>query len=210
MGQVVQDYSMMLRQLVLSLLLVLPTIGLPARSPLAILAPNPEISKAAADSCDAKVQLLEAYAGPGTRQTSLSEEELNSYFALVASPHYHPSLKSVLLTFKDGRVVAVASIDFDRLNFSSTQFLNGLMRSLLTGVHTLMVSGDAVSGKGKANFNLEESRFDAVALPNLLVSEIISTVGLKQKPPFDPMQPSALPYHIQKIDVRSGYIVLYQ
>lgn len=202
---------MMSRQLVLSLFLVLPTIGLPARSPLAMLAPNPEISKAAADRCAAKIRLLEAYAGPGTRQTiSLSEEEMNSYLALVVGPNYHPSLKSVLLTFNDGRVVAVASIDFDRLNFSSTQFLNGLMRSLLTGVHTLMVSGDAVSGKGKANFNLEESRFDAVALPNLLVSEIISTVGLKQKPPFDPMQPSALPYHIQKVDVRSGYIVLYQ
>jgi len=202
---------MMLRQLVLSWLLVMPTMGWQARSSIAMMAPNPEISKAAADSCDAKVRLLEANAGTGKRQTiSLSEEEMNSYLALVIGPNYHPSLKSVLLRFNDGRVVAVATIDFDHLNFSSTQFLNGLIRSLLTGMHTLMVSGNAVSGEGKANFNLGEARIDTVALPNILVAEIISAVGRKQQPPFDPMQPTPLPYHIQKIDVRSRYIVLYQ
>jgi len=35
-------------------------------------------------------------------------------------------------------------------------------------------------------------------------------VGRKQDPPFDPMQPSKMPYEIQKVDVHSGYIVVYQ
>jgi len=42
------------------------------------------------------------------------------------------------------------------------------------------------------------------------VEEIISTVGKRQKPPFDPMQPSQMPYGIQKVETGQGYITVYQ
>jgi hypothetical protein len=176
--------------------------------------PAAGISEAAAQSCQAKVESIEAYgnaADPAKKQTTrLSETEVNSYLAIVLSPLYHPSLRSILLKFDEGRLQGTVSIDFDRLEFHSTQFLNSLFRKMLTGVHTLKVRGNLVSNAGKAYFKLEDARFDDMTLPNLLVSEIISAVGRKQNPPFDPMQPSALPYRIQKVEVHPGYIRIYQ
>jgi hypothetical protein len=196
--------------------MALPAAGSVALRPHAMQSPNsaPGISKAAAQSCEAKVERIQAYGGatdPAKKQTArLSETEFNSYLAIVLSPQYHPSLRSIQLKFDEGRLQATANVDFERLQFQSTQFLSSLLRKLLSGVHTLKVTGGLVSDAGKAYFKLEDARFDNMTLPNLLVSEIISAVGRKQNPPFDPMQPSALPYRIQKVEVHSGYIMIYQ
>jgi hypothetical protein len=177
-------------------------------------APSPGISKSAADSCDAKVKRLEAYDTAGNfsihQTTQFSEAEWNSYLAITLKPNYHPSLKELILKFDEGRLQAVATIDFNHLNFSSTQFLSGLIRSLLTGIHALTVRGSLLSDAGKASFQLEEARFDTITLPNLLVVEIISAVGRRQDPPFDPTQPNNLPYHIIKAEVHQGYVLIYQ
>lgn len=185
-------------------------------NPLAMQSSSPvgDITKAAADSCDAKISRLEAYDAahnPAVRQTTrFSEAEWNSYLAIVLKPNYHPSLKEIRLKFEEGRLQAVATIDFDSLNFSSTKSLNNLMRSMLTGVHALTVWGRLISDAGKANFQLDEARFDTITMPNLLVVEIMSAVGRRQDPPFDPTQPNNLPYNILKVEVHSGYIVVYQ
>jgi hypothetical protein len=209
------DRCFMLRILLWSCL-ALPAASSVALRLLAMQSPNSAagISKAAAQSCQAKVERIQAYgnaADPAKKQTTrLSEAEINSYLAIVLSPQYHPSLKSILLKFDEARIQGTASIDFDRLQFHSTQFLNSLFRKILTGVHTLKVRGNLVSNAGKTYFNLEDARFDDITPPNLLVSEIISAVGRKQNPPFDPMQPSVLPYRIQKVEVHSGYVTIYQ
>jgi len=180
-------------------------------------APEAGAAKREADSCDAKVRRLQAYIDNpippgkvGSQATTLTENELNSYFDLVLRPQYHPSLKGIRFKLSESRLQSYAVLDFDRLELDSTQFLTGLIRKLLSGVHSLTILGGIVSGSGKASFRLEEASFDGVALPNLLVSEIISAVGRKQNPPFDPMQPSALPYGIQRVELHSGRLVVYQ
>lgn len=206
------------RLLTLSCLVTL-TAGLPAGISIAkqSTAPARGISKAAADSCDAKIKRLEAYAATaipaaniGKQMTRLSENELNSYFDLVLRPLYHPCLKSLRFVISEARVQASANIDFDHLELNNSPLLAGLLRTLLSGEHSMTVMGAVISGDGKANFRLDEAHFDSLTLPNLLVSEIISAVGRKQNPPLDPMQPSTLPYQIQKVDLHSGYIVAYQ
>jgi hypothetical protein len=172
------------------------------------------ISQAAAVSCDAKVKRLEAFEAaqnPALKQaTQFSEDEWNSYLAIMLSPFYHPCLREIRLKFEESRLRADASIDFNRLNFNSTQMLNNLVRAMLTGVHSLAAVGSMVSGDGKARFQLEEARFDGIGLPNFLVVEILSAVGRKQQPPFDPTQPNDLPYHISRIELHSGFIIIHQ
>ena len=186
------------------------------RDPLAMQSSNPVagITKAAADSCGAKIKRLEDYDAAhnsAVRQsTRFSEAEWNSYLAIVLKPNYHPCLKDIQLKFDEGKLQAVATVDFDSLSFSSTKSLNNLIRSMLTGVHVLTVWGRLSSDAGKANFQLEEARFDTIALPNLLVNEILGAVGRRQNPPFDPTQPNNLPYHILKVEVHSGYVVVNQ
>lgn len=198
------------------LCLILPALALPAGSraqnQTKILPAG--VSKAAAASCDAKVKRMEDYTparGRGGKfETRLTESEMNSYLAVDLSPSYHPCLKSIVLKFQEARLQAVASIDFDRLQLNSTQLISGLIKSMLTGVHTLTVVGGLIADGGKANFRLDQAQFDSISFPNLLVTEIISMVGRKQNPPFDPMQPTELPYHIQRVEVHAGYLLIVQ
>lgn len=196
--------------------LLMPAMNLVAARAYAYQAPGSGtgISRAAAQSCDAKVKRMEAFDaaadGGKSLSTRLTQSELNSYLAIVLSPGYHPSLRSILLSFDEGRLQAAARVDFDRLDLGNNPLLRSLARKMLSGIHELKVTGSLISDAGKANFKLDEASFDGVALPNALVAEIISAVGRKQNPPFDPMQPSPLPYHIQKVDVHAGYIMVYQ
>ena len=174
----------------------------------------PATSKAATDRCDSKLKALENYAAhpkSGRVQTmQFSEEEVNSYLELDLSSQYHSCLKRLTLKFEEDKLQAAVTVDFDRLGGTSTRFLPKLLGFMLSGVHIITARGRLVSGNGKASFRLEQARFDNTTLPNALVEEIISAVGRKQNPPFDPLQPSQLFYGIQRIDVHIGYILVYQ
>jgi len=180
-------------------------------------APAPGITRAAADACDIKVRKLQANAAAsvppekvGTRATRLSETELNSYFEIILRPQYHPSLRSIRFTLGESQLSATAAIDFDHLQIKSAQFWAGLVSKMFTGVHYLAIRGAVLSGDGKGSFRLDEAQFDGMTLPNLLVAEIISAVGRRQNPPFDPIQPSVLPYGIRKVELRKAEMIVYQ
>ena len=175
--------------------------------------PAPKSSKAASDSCSAKVKAMEAWAAqPDPKQhqtTRITEVEINSYLALDLKAKFHPCLTSLQLTFGEKHLSGTAGIDFDNLGMSAKGVAK-LLASLLSGKHQLSVSGVLVTGAGKGSFQLGEARFDGNLLPNFIVSEIITAVGRKQRPPFDPLQPSQMLYAIDKVDVHAGYIIVYQ
>jgi hypothetical protein len=177
-------------------------------------AAKPAITRAAADRCNLKLKSLEGFAAhrkAGQKQTTqLTEDEMNSYLELDLRPHYHPCLKTLSLAFEENMLQAVAAIDFDHLGSTSSRLLPKLLSYMLSGAHTMTARGRLLSGNGKASFRLEQARFDNSTLPRALVEEIISAVGRKQNPPFDPMQPSALFDDIEKVEVHSGYILVYQ
>jgi hypothetical protein len=176
--------------------------------------PAETITKAAAARCNAKLKELEDFAAHRKagqiKTTQFSQEEVNSYLALELSPKYHPCLKSLTFIFEEDRLQGVASIDFDRLGKTSSKVLPKLLSFMLSGVHRLTAIGKLVSGNGKASFRLEQARFDESTLPKALVEEIITAVGRKQNPPFDPLQPSELFDGIQKVDVHAGYLLVHQ
>ena len=171
-------------------------------------------SKAAAEQCNLKLKNLENFAAKrksGQKQTTrFLEGEVNSYLALDLSLKYHPCLKSLVMTFEENAMQAVAAIDFDRLGNTSIKFLPKLISFMFSGTHTLTAQGQLLSKNGYANFHLEKARFDNSTLPKSLVEEIITAVGRKQNPPFDPLQPSEMPYGIKEVDVHPGYIIVYQ
>jgi hypothetical protein len=176
--------------------------------------PRPEISAQAAQSCSTKVKALQEFETarrkPGTQTTHVSQEEINSYLALDLSSKYHPSLKGLTLTLGQDQLEGEALIDFDGLGTGSSKLLSRLMTFMLSGIHTLNAKGKLVAQEGMAKFVLDEAHFDGNTIPRFLVEEIISAVGRKQKPPFDPLQPSRMPYKIEKVEVKSGYVLIYQ
>ena len=174
----------------------------------------PGISKAAAESCSAKVEKLEAFAAKadpaGKQTTRFTQDEINSYLALDLSANYNPCLKSLTLVFEEGGLRSDATIDFDRLGMSSNKLLGRIMASMLSGTHELSVNGKLIAQAGKAHFQLEEARFDKASLPSFLVEEIVTAVARRQRPPFDPMQPTQMPYKIDKVELHPAYIVVHQ
>ena len=177
-------------------------------------APAAAISKAAAERCDKKLKALqdfaEALSSSRKQTTRFTEDEVNSYLALELSPEFHPCLKSLQMTFEERNLRGVASIDFDKLGTTSTKFMPRLLSKVFSGTHRLDARGSLLSRNGKANFRLDQARFDNTKLPKSLVEEIITAVGKRQNPPFDPLQPSKLPYRIEEVDVHQGYITVYQ
>jgi hypothetical protein len=171
-------------------------------------------TRAAADKCDSKLRELENFAvkrKSGAKNTTrFSENEINSYLAFHLSKKYHPSLKSLSVTFEENKLQTVASVDFDRLGTASTAFMPKIIAFLFSGTHIIDAHGQLISNKGNAHFLLERARFDENVLPKSIVEGIITAVGRKQDPPFDPLQPSKMPYEIKEVDVHPGYIVVYQ
>jgi hypothetical protein len=177
-------------------------------------APGPKISQKASDSCARKVKALDAWAARpnrrGRQTTRLSEEEINSYLALELKAKFHPCLTSLQFVLGEKHLSGAAGIDFDKLGMSASKTITKMLAHLFSGKHKLSVAGILITEGGKGNFQLEEARFDGSLLPNFMVSEIITAVGRKQRPPFDPLQPSQMPYAIEKVEVHRGYIVIYQ
>jgi hypothetical protein len=172
------------------------------------------ISKAAADKCGKKIKSLQEFGislNPQEKKTTeISQDEANSYLALELSSKFGASLKSLLMTFEEGRMQIAADIDFDALGTQSGKGSEKLMAAMISGIHKLTATGKLNAENGEAYFRLDEARFDARVLPNFLIEEIITAVGRRQNPPFNPLQPSIMPYHIQKVDVRAGTVVIHQ
>ncbi len=171
-------------------------------------------SRAAAKRCGSKLEKLESFAEnrkPAQSQTTkFTEDEINSYLALNLSARYHPSLQKLVVEFEDNRLEATATVDFDRLGTASTGMLPKLISLMFSGIHTIAADGRLVAIDKKAHFKLAQALFDGRALPKPMVEAIISAVGRKQNPPFDPLQPSEMPYEIDKVEVHREYIMVYQ
>jgi hypothetical protein len=191
------------------LLLLVPFSG--ARSPSN---PPAAVSKAAAAACSAKVQKLQDFAADperGKKQTTrFSQAELNSYLAFELSSKYHPSLKSLEIQLQEAKLEGTAAIDFDQLGMASKGMMGKLVAKLFSGVHNLRIRGQLHAEGGQAYLVLDEAHFDDTSLPNFLIEEVITAVGRKQKPPFDPLKPSQMPYAIDRVDVHTGHILVHQ
>jgi hypothetical protein len=171
-------------------------------------------SKAAAERCRLKMKGVEdfdALQNPERGQTTkFSEEEVNAYLAEDLNFETNPSLKELRITLENQRLRAEAMIDFDRLGMTSTKLFAKIITMLFSGTHTLTAQGRLVSAEGEAHFELQQALFDDTTIPKSLVEEIITAVGQKQNPPFDPLKPSKLLYKIDKIETHRGYIIVYQ
>jgi hypothetical protein len=206
----IEDHSKSLRVLVGCLLCLVGFLGTSGLWSL----PLGANSKSAARSCESKLKALEDFVPKkqsGKHQTiQILENEANSYLAWNLKSQFHPCLKNLELAFLKNRMQIVATIDFDLLGSTSRHILPNIISVLFSGTHTIEAQGALISNKGKGRFKLERASFDGSAVPNYLVNEIITAVGLRQKPPFDPIQYSEMPYEIDSLNLQSGYIIVYQ
>lgn len=172
------------------------------------------ISAKAAESCQKKVKALvdfgTHYNPKQEKTTPFTENEVNSYLALQLSPKFSPGLNSLALAFEEDRLHIEAVIDSEKLGTQSTSAAAKFLAVMLPGIHKLTATGKLIAAEGKAHIEIEDARFDGGPLPALLIHQIITFVGKMQNPPFDPLQPTEMPYRIKKVDIRNNLVMIYQ
>ena len=172
------------------------------------------VSETAAQSFLDKMTGMETYAaGQETveeKTTRFTEEEINSYLSLHGDSKYRSCIKYFRITLEQEFLVGTASVNFDCLQEKSPGSISGLITGLFSGTHTLTARGSIHNEDGKGNFQLEEARFDAVALPGFLVEQMITSICMRLDPPFDPMEPSPFPLKIRSIHINNGQIMVRQ
>ena len=150
---------------------------------------------------------------PGTRRTSVTEGELNSWFVYQAQPLLPQGVTAPEIAIVgNGKVMGKAVVDLEAVGRrrSSGSALDPW--SLLGGRVPLNVSGTLTTKDGVGRFDLEAADISGLPIPKLVVQELLTHYsrsdsrpqGLRLDDPFP------LPANIRQIEVGQGHAVVVQ
>jgi hypothetical protein len=179
-----------------------------------MVAPNVSREQAAVfqKKLDKILQHSEAPTEP-SRQTEVSEGEVNSYLAFGAGDNIPVGVTEPSIAIQaQGRLHGRAVVDLDlvRRKKGSGGWFDP--RSYLTGRLPLTASGVLQTHEGRGRFTLEGAAISGIPIPKTFLQEIVSYYsrtpdypnGVNIDDPFD------LPADIQKIDVQPGRATIIQ
>lgn len=185
---------------------------------LASLGAAASLSKQQADSFAQKILLI-AYQGntsdgrAGSKRTSLSESELNSWFAFRAQPVIPKGISEPKITIiGGGRVAGQAVVDLDAV--AKKRATGGVLDpwSYIGGRVPVSVAGVLHTKDGVGRFELHSAEVSSVPVPKMLLQELLSYYsrtpdhpqGISLEDPFE------LPAGIRSIEVGQGQAVVVQ
>ena len=166
-------------------------------------------SRAQGDSFAKKVAIINQHAEEtpkSSRRTTVTENELNSWFIYRAQPLLPAGVKDPRMTvIGNGKLHGVVTVDLDDLATNSAL-------KLLTGRVPIALTGVLRTKDGRGQFELQSAQLSGVPVPKFLVQEIVSHYtrdderpnGIRLDDPF------ALPAGIKQIDVGQGQAVIIQ
>jgi hypothetical protein len=147
------------------------------------------------------------------RRTSLSETELNSWFAYRARPLLPVGMTEPQITIiGDGKVSGNATVDLEAV--AKTKRTGSLIDpwSLLGGRLPVTVTGVLRTQNGQGRFELQQAAISGVPIPKTILQELVSyyskTANEPQGVSLD--EPFALPAGIRQIEVGQGQAVVVQ
>jgi hypothetical protein len=174
-----------------------------------------KVSRQQADAFTTKVNTI---IGPrtkatGSRRTSVTESELNSWFAYRAQPLLPSGLAEPSLSMiGEGRVSGRAIVDLDKV--AKKKATGGAIDpwSYIGGRVPLLVTGKLDTKDGTGRFVLESAQVANLPVPKFLLQELLSSYSKTPDNPdgFSMDDPFTLPANIQKIEVKQGEAVVVQ
>lgn len=151
--------------------------------------------------------LLQESVGQGNSYI-IREADLNAFIRVELSRQAPPAIQELGVDLGAGQFTTQLKVNMDDLDLSSQGTAASLLGSLLSGVQELIVVGAVDTDKGQGSYSTEQASLNGVALPATIVDMLLSAIGSRLEPPFDPTQPFRLPNGIQSIDVREGSVEL--
>lgn len=143
-----------------------------------------------------------------TKSYLLSEEEINAYLEVKLRERERKEVEAFTVRLKQQSFVAVMKINMDEVQLKADSMTVQLFKALLSGHPTLEVEGRLQVKNGKGTYSVERARLNDIPVPAPLVNLILSAVGKKQNPPFDPTEPFEMPYGITSVDTAPGRVVI--
>ncbi len=142
------------------------------------------------------------------RTYELSEEELNAYLSAQLYRQDQKAVESIVLLLKEGTFLTRVEVNVDELQFQGDDVTTGYLRLLLKGIQTLEIEGKLEAENGLATYRVQEARLSGIPVPARLVNNLLSSLGKKNDPPFDPTQPFKMPYGIQSFTFQPGKVMM--
>ena len=176
-----------------------------------------DISKQQADLFARKVAQIVGQADrgqkPGTRRTSVSETEVNSWFAYSAAPLLPAGVTEPRLTMVgNGKVAGKALVDLDAIAKRKQSGGTFDLWNLVGGKVPVNVIGTLRTKDGQGSFLLESADISGLPVPKTFLQEVVSYYSRTPNNPrgVNLEDPFALPASIRQIDVGSGQAVIVQ
>ncbi|RPJ84124.1 MAG: hypothetical protein EHM18_12400 [Acidobacteria bacterium] len=138
----------------------------------------------------------------------LTEPDLNAFLAAKIKERPRKDVESLRVEMKDGLFTTFIKIDFDEVEIKGDSMTASLLKALLRGTQTIEVDGRLQTENGKGTYLVERATLNGMPLPASLVNSILSSVGKRQDPPFDPTEQFDLPYGVKTITVTPGKATL--
>ncbi len=149
----------------------------------------------------------------GSRRTSLSESELNSWFAYHAQPLMPRGVAEPKISIiGQGRVAGEAMVDLDAV--AKTKATGGALDpwSYVGGRMPVAITGILHTQDGVGRFQLESVAISSVPVPKMLLQELVAYYSRTENHPggINIDDPFELPAGIRRIEVGEGQAVVVQ
>ncbi len=142
------------------------------------------------------------------RTYELTEKELNAYLSDQLLQQDQMAVESIDLLIKEGTFLTRVEVNTDELQIKGDDVTIGYLRLLLRGTQTLEVEGKLQAEDGLASYLVQEARLSGISLPAPWVNSLLSSLGKRNNPPFDPTEPFEMPYGIQSVTFHPGKVLM--
>ena len=142
------------------------------------------------------------------RSYEVTEKELNAYLSAQLYQQDQKAVESVDLMIKEGTFLTRVEVNTDELEVKGDDATIGYLRLLLRGTQTLEIEGRLQAENGLASYLVQEARLSGISLPAPWVNSLLSSLGKRNKPPFDPTEPFDMPYGIRSVTFHPGKVMM--
>jgi hypothetical protein len=142
------------------------------------------------------------------RSYEVTEQELNAYLSAQLYQQDQKAVESIALMIKEGTFLTRVEVNADELQLKGDDVTMGYLMLLLRGTQTLEVEGKLQAQDGVASYLVQEARLSGISLPAPWVNSLLSSLGKRNNPPFDPTEPFPMPYGIQSVTFQPGKMMM--
>lgn len=143
-----------------------------------------------------------------SRTYRLTDTELNAYLQAQLREQEQPGVEQFSVSLVRGGFVTLAKVDTNELSLPQDSASALLLYTLFSGKQTLEAEGDFQARNGKGVYRVRWAKLNGRSIPPSIANGLLSSMGKKQEPPFDPTEPFEMPWGIDSVDCHPDYVTI--